>query len=91
MKSLKDTDKVILQYNVLEMLKRNVSPYESIFIFNKNRSISMCAYGSSFSSNGSQYIYQLKDNLRDYWFAQEQSQFGTWITFQDEHHSVIIF
>jgi sensor histidine kinase YesM len=90
MKSLKDTDKVILQYNVLEMLKRNVSPYESIFIFNKNRSISMCAYGSSFSSNGSQYIYQLKDNLRDYWFAQEQSQFGTWITFQDEHHSVIM-
>jgi sensor histidine kinase YesM len=90
MKRLKDTDKIILQYNVSEMLKRNVLPYESIFIFNKNRSISMSVYGSSFSSNGSQYIYQLKDNLRDYWFDQDPSQFGTWITFQDEHHSILM-
>lgn len=90
MKRLKDSDKVVLQYNVTEMLKRHVAPYECVFIFNKERSISMCAYGSSFSTNGSQYIYQLKDNLRDYWFKQEPSQFGTWITFQDKHHSVIM-
>ena len=90
MKNLKDSDKVVLQYNVTEMLKRHVSPFECIFIFNKEKSISMCTYGSSFSSNGSQYIYQLKDNLRDYWFDQEPSQFGTWITFQDEHHSVLM-
>ena len=90
MKRLKDSDKVVLQYNVKEMLKRQVSPYECIFIFNKEKSISICAYGSSFSSNGSQYIYQLKDNLRDYWFDQEPSQFGTWIVFQDEHHSVLM-
>lgn len=90
MKSLKDSDKVVLQYNVTEMLKRHVAPYECIFIFNKERSISMYAYGSSFSSNGSQYIYQLKENLRDYWFDQEPSQFNTWMTFQDEHHSVLM-
>lgn len=90
MKSLKDSDKVVLQYNVTEMLKRHVSPYECVFIFNKESSISMFAYGSSFSSNGSQYIYQLKDNLRNYWFDQEPSQFGKWIVFQDKHHTVIM-
>ncbi len=90
MKNLKDSDKVVLQYNVTEMLKRQVAPYECIFIFNKDRSKSMYAYGSSFSSNGSQYIYQLKDSLREYWFAQEPNKFGTWITFQDAHHSVIM-
>lgn len=90
MKNLKDSDKVVLQYNVTEMLKRHVSPYECVFIFNKESSISMCAYGSSFSSNGSQYIYQLKDNLRNYWFDQEPNQFGTWIAFQDKHHSVLM-
>lgn len=90
MKSLKDPDKVVLQYNVTEMLKRHVSPYQCVFIFNKERTISMFAYGSSFSSNGAQYIYQLKENLRDYWFAQEPSQFNTWITFQDEHNTVIM-
>jgi sensor histidine kinase YesM len=90
MKSLKDSDKIVLQYNVSEMLKRHVSPYESVFIFNKEKSISMFAYGSSFSSNGSQYIYQLKDNLRNYWFDQEPSKFGTWITFEDKHHTVIM-
>jgi sensor histidine kinase YesM len=90
MKSLKDSDKVVLQYNVTEMLKRQVAPYECIFIFNKESSISMYASGSSFSSNGSQYIYQLKDNIRDYWFDQEPSQFNTWIAFQDEHHSVLM-
>ncbi len=90
MKSLKDTDKVVLQYNVTEMLKRHVSPYECVFIFNKESSISMFAYGSSISSNGSLYIYQLKDNLRDYWFNQEPGQFGKWIVFQDKHHTVIM-
>lgn len=90
MKRLKDSDKVVLQYNVTEMLKRHVSPYECVFIFNKEESISMFASGSSFSTNGSQYIYQLKDNLREYWFDQEPSQFGTWITFQDNHHTVIM-
>lgn len=90
MKSLKDTDKVVLQYNVTEMLKRQVAPYECIFIFNKERSISMFAYGSSFSSSGSLYIYQLKENLRNYWFDQEPSQFGTWIAFQDKHNSVLM-
>ena len=90
MKRLKDTDKVVLQYNVTEMLKRHVSPYEGIFVFNKEKSISMCVYGSSFSSNGSQYIYQLKDNLRDYWFSQEANQFGVWLPFQDAHHTIIM-
>lgn len=90
MKSLKDSDKVVLQYNVTEMLKRHVAPYECIFVFNEERRISMYASGSSFSSNGSQYIYQLKENLREYWFRQEPSQFNTWIAFQDEHHSVLM-
>lgn len=90
LKSLKDSDKVVLQYNVSEMLKRYVAPYECIFIFNKERSISMFAFGSSFSSNGSQYIYQLKDNLREYWFNQDESQLNTWIAFQDDHHSVLM-
>lgn len=90
MKRLKDSDKVVLQYNVAEMLRRYVSPYECVIVFNKERSISMCIYGSSFSSNGSQYIYQLKENLRNYWFAQEPSQFGSWVTFQDEHHSILM-
>lgn len=90
MKNLKDADKVVLQYNVTQMLKRNVSPYECVFIFNKARSISMCAFGSSFSSNGTQYIYQLKDNLRKYWIDHRPSKLGTWITFQDKHHSILM-
>ncbi len=90
MKNLKDSDKVVLQYNITEMLKRHVAPYECIFIFNKDSSKSMHAYGSTFSKNGSQYIYQLKDHLRDYWFAQEPSQFNTWIAFQDEHHTILM-
>lgn len=89
-KSLKDSDKVVLQYNITEMLKRHVAPYESIFIFNEDNRISMYASGSSFSSNGSQYIYQLKKNLSDYWIDQEPSQFNTWIAFQDDHHSVLM-
>jgi sensor histidine kinase YesM len=89
-KNLKDTDKVVLSYNVTEMLKRHVEPYECIFIFNKERSKSMYAFGSSFSSDGSQYIYQLKESLRDYWFNQEPDKFGTWIAYQDEHHSILM-
>ena len=90
MKSLKDTDKVLLQYNLTEMLKRHVAPYESIFVYNQDDSISMYASGSSFSSNGSQYIYQLKNNVKEYWSQQDSSQFNTWIAFQDEHHSVLM-
>ncbi len=89
-KSLKDSDKVVLQYNVTEMLKRHVAPYECIFVFNEENRISMYASGSSFSTNGSHYIYLLKENLREYWFEQAPSQFNTWIAFQDEHHSVLM-
>ncbi len=90
MKSLKDSDKVVLHYNVTEMLKRHVAPYECIFVFNEENRVSTYASGSSFSTNGSHYIYLLKESLREYWFRQEPSQFNTWIAFQDEHHSVLM-
>lgn len=90
MKSLKDSDKVVHHYNVTEMLKRHVAPYECIFVFTEDNRVSTYAAGSTFSLNGSHYIYLLKENIRDYWFRQEPSQFNTWIAFQDEHHSVIM-
>lgn len=89
-KNLKDTDKVILHYNVTEMLRRQVAPYECIFIFNKDKSVSTYAAGESFSDNGTQYIYQLKDNLRNYWLEENQTGYNQWIVFQDNHHSVIM-
>lgn len=89
-KNLKDTDKVILHYNVTEMLRRQVAPYECIFIFNKDKSVSTYAAGESFSGNGTQYIYQLKDNLRKYWLEENQTRYNQWIVFQDNHHSVIM-
>lgn len=89
-KNLKDTDKVLLHYNVTEMLKRQVTPYESIFIFDKDRRVSTYAAGESFSSNGSQYIYQLKDHLRDYWLDDRHVDYNRWMVFQDEHHSILM-
>ncbi len=89
-KSLTDSDKVVLQYNVTEMLKRHVGPNECIFIFNEDNSISMLAYGSSFSTNGSQYIYFLKENIKNYWLEQNRSQLNQWITFQDDQHTVLM-
>ena len=89
-KNLKDTDKVILHYNVTEMLKRQVAPYECIFIFDKERRVSTYAAGESFSSNGTQYIYQLKDHLRDYWLNENQTSYNKWIVFQDTHHTVLM-
>lgn len=89
-KNLKDTDKVIHHYNVTEMLKRQVAPYESIFIFDKDSRVSTYAAGESFSAGGRQYIYRLKDHLREFWLDENQTNYNQWIGFQDEHHSVIM-
>ena len=89
-KNLKDTDKVILHYNVTEMLKRQVTPYECIFIFDQDRRVSTYASGESFSSNSSQYIYQLKDHLREFWLNDSHMDYNKWMVFQDEHHSILM-
>lgn len=90
MKNLTDSQKVMLQYNVSEMLNRQVAPYECIFVFNKDYSRSVLAYGSSLTQNGPSYVYRLKENVRDYWFAADKDKFNTWVTFQSEGHSILM-
>ena len=91
LKDLKDFDKVAIQYNITEMLKRHVAPYECIFVFNEENRVSMFAAGSSVSlNNGSHYIYLLKESMRNYWFKQDMSQLNTWLVYHDENHSVLM-
>lgn len=90
MKDLKDSYKVVHLYNVTELLKRHVAPYECIFIFNEENRVSTYAAGTSISLKGSHYTYLLKEKIRDYWFKQDSSQYNTWISFKDENHSVLM-
>jgi sensor histidine kinase YesM len=90
MKNLPDSQKVMLQYNVTEMLNRQVSPYECIFVFNKDYSRSMTAYGSSFTHNGPTYVYRVKEDIRNYWFQADKEKFNTWITFQSGDHTILM-
>ena len=90
MKDLPDSQKVMLQYNVSEMLNRQVSPYECIFVFNKDYSRSVFAYGSSLTSYGPSYVYRLKENSRNYWFQADKSKLNTWVTFQSEGHTILM-
>lgn len=88
--NLSDSDKVIYLYDVNQALKRQVAPYECIFIFNKDYSVSTYASGSSFSIFDSQLTYQLKENLRSYWLNNNSPQFNKWILLQNNHHPVIM-
>ena len=90
LQNLKDSDKVIYLYNVSEMLKRQVSPYECIMVFNEDMSISALATGTSFSATGTHYVYLLKENLRDYWLDEDNTDYNRWITFQDENFSLLM-
>lgn len=87
---LSGSDKVKHLYNVNQALKRQVAPYESIFIFNQDQSVSAYASGSSFTVLDSPHIYRLKENLRAYWLSNRSPQFNQWILFQDGHYSVIM-
>lgn len=88
--NLRDSDKVTYLYNVSEMLKRQVSPYECIMVFNEDMSVSALATGTSFSASGTHYVYLLKENLRSYWLDGENADYNQWITFQDENFSLLI-
>jgi sensor histidine kinase YesM len=87
---LTGSDKVLYQYNINQSLKRQVAPYECIFIFNSDLSVSASAYGSSYEFYNSRLTYQLKEKLRSYWLNNKSPQFNKWILFKDENHSVIM-
>lgn len=88
--NISGSDKVQYLYQVNQALERQVAPYESIFVFNRNRSVSTSAFGSSILINDSQYTYSLKENLRAYWLGSNAPKFNKWILFQDQHHSVMM-
>ena len=87
---LTGSDKVLYQYNINQSLKRQVAPYECIFIFNKDLSVSASASGSSYKFYDSQLTYQLKEDLRSYWLNNQSPQFNKWILFKDKNNSVIM-
>lgn len=88
--NLSGSEKVKYLYNVNQALKRQVAPYESIFIFNQDQSVSSYASGSSFTVLDAPYMYRLKENLRAYWLSNRSPQLNQWILFQDGHYSVIM-
>lgn len=88
--NLAGSDKVLYLYNVKQALKRQVAPYQAIFIFNQDQSISSYAAGSSFTLLDSPYLYHLKENLRSYWLENQTPQLNKWILFQDDNYSVIM-
>ncbi len=90
LKNLRDAEKVVLQYNVSEMLKRQVSPYEAIFIFDKDYRVSTFAAGQSFFHDKPRYTYQLKDGLRDYWLNDRHNEYNQWILFKDSCRPVLM-
>lgn len=90
LKDLKDSDKVVIQYNITEMLKRHVAPFECIFVFNEENRVSMYAAGSSVTLNGSHNLYLLKESMRNFWFKQEPSRFNTWMSFNSENHAILM-
>lgn len=90
LKNLQDTEKVVLQYNVTEMLKRQVTPYESIFMFDKEQKVSAAVSGESFFHDGPRYIYQLKDLLRAYWLDNTHTDYNRWLLFEEGYHPVLM-
>ncbi len=87
---LTGSDKVLNLYNINQSLKRQVAPYECIFVFNRDLSVSASAYGSSFNFYDSRLTYQLKEDLRSYWLNNKSPQFNRWIVFQNDNYSVIM-
>lgn len=81
-KNLKDTDKLIYLYNVTEMLERQTTPYEAVFIFNESTSISTFAAGSSFPLTEPQCLYFIKECLRDYWLDKSNDSYNQWLPLQ---------
>ncbi|MBC5689577.1 histidine kinase [Mediterraneibacter sp. NSJ-55] len=90
LKNLQDTEKVILQYNVTEMLKRQVTPYESIFIFDQEQNVSAAVSGKSFFHDAPHYIYQLKDLLKAYWLDKAHGDYNRWLLFEEGYHPVLM-
>lgn len=88
--NLSGSDKTLYLYNVNQALKRQVAPYECIYIFNQDRSISAYVSGSSYSFFDLQSAYKLKENLRSYWLDNENPQFNKWLPFKNEHYSVLM-
>ena len=90
MDSLKDFDKVVYLYNVTEMLERHVAPYECIFVFDEDYRVSTYAAGSEMLSSGTQQLYFLKEDIREYWLDDGQSNFNCWVGFQNDYYSVLM-
>lgn len=88
--NLSGSDKTLYLYNVNQALIRQVASYESIFIFNRNRSISAFASGSSYSFFASQSNYQLRESIRSYWLDNEAPQFNQWISYKDKDNSILM-
>lgn len=84
------SDRLYYLYNVKQALTRQVAPYECIFVFNEDNSVSTHAYGSSFSMDGTQYIFQLKRNIKDFMFSENAPAINTWLFYEDEHYSVLL-
>ncbi|WP_270395368.1 sensor histidine kinase [Mediterraneibacter massiliensis] len=90
LKNLQDTERITLQYNVTEMLKRQVAPYESIFIFDKEHRIAASVSGETFFRDAPRYIYQLNDLLKTYWLQDTHTEYNQWLLFEEGYHPILM-
>lgn len=86
---LSDADKIIYLSNVQWSLNRQVAPYEGIFIFNGDNSVSAMAVGETFNNNNP-YIYYFKEQLRSYWMGSNHAGYGRWIVYHGADYSVLM-
>lgn len=85
-----DTQKIVYEYNLRNIIKSEVAPYSAILIFDEENNISMYQYGSLFPSQYAKYCYDFKEELRSYWLASDLSSLGVWQTYSNDHFSVLM-
>ncbi|HKM04172.1 MAG TPA: histidine kinase [Lachnospiraceae bacterium] len=85
-----DSQKIIYEYNLRNVIKSEVSPYSAILIFDSKDNISMYQYGSLFPSQYAKRCYDFKEELKTYLLASDMSSIGVWQTYSNEYFSVLL-
>ena len=83
-------EKVVYEYNLKNIIRNQVPPYGAILIFDDSGSVSMYQFGSLFPAVLSRHMYQLKEELKAYWLATDESLTGTWQHYKNDSFSVLM-
>lgn len=85
-----DSEKIVYEYNLKNILKNQVPPYGAILIFDDSGTVSMYQFGTLFPASYSLYMYHLKEELKMYWLNADNSLIGTWQHYRNDHFSVLM-